>query len=140
MGTGFSIVDCACDPCHGSRNRREIGKGDDAYFGLLALRHGREHVEQADKTVTLAAGDMMIWDASLPCRFSAEGPISKTTLFIKRELLRDVTGSDALEIGAMDVSGGWGRCYATGSCRWLRCSTAWTKRHFPGSEQRLSRK
>lgn len=108
VGSGFSIIQCGCDPCHGTRGRREIGCSDDAYFGLLGLRSGREHVVQEDLPVTLTAGDMMVWDASLPCHFKTEGPINKTTLFISRKLLRDITGSDALTIGRLDVSGGWG--------------------------------
>lgn len=107
--TEFSVVNCACDPCYGTRGRREIGRNDDAYYGVLALRSGREEVLHSEDAVTLGAGDMMVWDASRPCRFRAQTAICKTTLFVSRSRLRALSGSDMLNTGLINVSAGWGR-------------------------------
>ncbi|WP_179953949.1 helix-turn-helix domain-containing protein [Denitrobaculum tricleocarpae] len=107
--TDFSVVNCACDPCHGTRGSREIGQNDDAFYGVLVLRSGHEEVLHSGDAVTLGAGDMMIWDASRPCRFRAHTAISKTTLFVSRSRLRALGGSDRLNTGLINVSAGWGR-------------------------------
>ncbi|MEM9709134.1 MAG: helix-turn-helix domain-containing protein [Pseudomonadota bacterium] len=104
----FSLVHCACDPCAGTRDAREIGQYDDGYYGILALRSGHEEVSQPGFSARLGPGDMLVWDASRPCRFRAPTPIRKTTLFVSRARLRALSGSDALTPGVIDTSGGWG--------------------------------
>ncbi|MEO0939887.1 MAG: helix-turn-helix domain-containing protein [Pseudomonadota bacterium] len=106
---GFSVVTCRCDPCSGFRDRTHISAQDDALFGILLLHSGCEYVEQPGVSTALRSGEMMVWDASKPCRFEAPEQIEKTTIFLGREMLRRVSGQSELRLGRIDTQQGWGK-------------------------------
>lgn len=105
---GLSIVDCACDPCHGYRDMRDIRSGDDGCFGVLMVRKGRERVEQGGDVVELSAGSTFIWDASRPISFEVLEPLEKCTLLVSRDMLKRETGLSELPVGVLDSSRGFG--------------------------------
>jgi AraC-like DNA-binding protein len=79
-----AIVDCACDPCTGSREAREIAATDGEFVGVLISRGGREIVEQDGRTAVLTTGSLIVWDSARPARFSVDAPLLKRTLFLAR--------------------------------------------------------
>ncbi|EDQ31436.2 AraC-type DNA-binding domain-containing protein [Hoeflea phototrophica DFL-43] len=105
---GLSIIDCVCDPCHGSRDMRDIRSGDDGCFGVLMVRKGRERVEQGGEVVELSAGSTFIWDASRPISFEVLEPLEKCTLLVSRDMLKRETGLSELPVGVLDSSRGFG--------------------------------
>jgi AraC-like DNA-binding protein len=79
-----AIFDCACDPCTGSREAREIAATDGEFVGVLVNRGGREIVEQDGRTAVLTTGSLIVWDSSRPARFSVDSRMLKRTLFLAR--------------------------------------------------------
>jgi AraC family transcriptional activator of tynA and feaB len=81
---GSAIVDCACDPCTGSRDAREIAATEGEFVGVLINRGGREIVEQDGRTAVLTTGSLIVWDSCRPARFAVDAPLLKRTLFLAR--------------------------------------------------------
>ncbi|MCW3047665.1 MAG: transcriptional regulator, AraC family [Solirubrobacterales bacterium] len=81
---GSAIVDCACDPCRGTRGAPEIAATDGEYVGVLITRRGREIVEQDGRTAVMTAGSLVAWDSCRPARFTVAAPLLKRTLFLAR--------------------------------------------------------
>jgi AraC-like DNA-binding protein len=81
---GSAIVDCACDPCNGIREAREIAATDGEFVGVLINRGGREIIEQDGRTAVLTAGSVTVWDSRRPARFTVVAPLLKRTLFLPR--------------------------------------------------------
>ena len=81
---GSAIVDCACDPCEGVREAREIAATDGEFVGVLINRGGREVLEQDGRTAFLATGSLTVWDSCRPARFTVTAPLRKRTLFLPR--------------------------------------------------------
>ncbi|MDZ7601281.1 MAG: helix-turn-helix domain-containing protein [Hoeflea sp.] len=105
---GMRIVDCVCDPCEGHRDRSDIRRGDDGWYGVLMVRKGRERVEQGDQAFELAAGSTLIWDASRPISFAVLEPLEKCTLLVSRAFLKRETGLPGLPVGLVDSARGFG--------------------------------
>ena len=81
------VVQCACDPCSGSRGGHEIGNDDEAFFGLLLIQRGCEEVTVDTKTFALEAGMGLLWDSTVPIRFRLLSPIRKLTVFVRQDRL-----------------------------------------------------
>ena len=103
-----TVVNCRCDPCAGFRDREIMKQGDDAFYGVLLLRGGRERVRQGEQAYELQAGSAMIWDSSRPIEFEILEPLDKCTLLISRDSLMRLTGSDSLPVGRLDSRRGFG--------------------------------
>jgi AraC-like DNA-binding protein len=99
-----SVIECACDPCHGRRGATEIGRSSDAYYGVLYLVRGQEAVRQGGREARLQAGDLTLWDSTRPIDFAIDGPLHKITLLIPQALL-DVVLPRAYDRIATVVSG-----------------------------------
>ena len=85
---GVRIVRCKCEPCGGVRTKREIGRSEDAYFGLLFILSGSELVKCRDKTAVLEKGTLLLWDSTQPVEFNLLDTLNKVTLFIPQDQLR----------------------------------------------------
>lgn len=110
LDTGIvTVVNCRCDPCAGFRDADTLRRGDDAFYGLLVLRGGRERVRQGEQACELQAGSAMIWDSSLPIEFEVLEPLDKCTLLISRDTLLRLAGSSSLPIGRLNSRRGFGR-------------------------------
>ena len=83
----LKIVQCACDPCSGSRSGYEIGKDRDAFFGLLLIQRGCEEVTIGSNTFLVEAGMGLLWDSTEPIRFRLASPIRKLTVFLRQSRL-----------------------------------------------------
>lgn len=87
----LQIVQCACDPCRGSRGGGEIGADRGAFFGLLLIQDGCEEITVDAKTFSLEPGMGLLWDSTAPIRFRLLSPIRKLTVFLRQDrLLRAV--------------------------------------------------
>lgn len=106
----LQLVKCACDPCHGRRDGREIGADPAPFFGLLMVFAGAERVQVGRHDARVGAGQVLLWDSTSPVRFALEGPLEKLTLLVPRErLLRAAPGAPALVGRALDWRRGMGR-------------------------------
>nr|WP_272943385.1 hypothetical protein [Rhodococcus sp. DK17] len=75
----MALVDCECDPCSGTRQRRQVADTDGEFFVVLINRAGRETVTQDDITVNVGPGDAVAWDSTKAARFVWE-KLSKRSL------------------------------------------------------------
>jgi AraC-like DNA-binding protein len=82
-----SLIECACDPCHGRRGPVEIARSDEACYGILHVVRGHELVRQGGREARLEAGDLTLWDSTRPIDFSIDGPLHKITLLLPQSLL-----------------------------------------------------
>ncbi|MGB7364433.1 MAG: helix-turn-helix domain-containing protein [Rhodococcus sp. (in: high G+C Gram-positive bacteria)] len=88
----LALVDCECDPCSGTRQRRQIADTDGDFFVVLITRSGRETVTQHDVSIDLAPGDAVAWDSSTPAKFTVWERLSKRSLVVPRSALDEVGG------------------------------------------------
>ncbi|NIL78336.1 helix-turn-helix domain-containing protein [Rhodococcus sp. B10] len=88
----LALVDCECDPCSGTRQRRQVAETEGEFFVVLINRAGRETVTQDDVTVTLGPGDAVVWDSTKTARFTVWEKLSKRSLVIPRAALDEVGG------------------------------------------------
>ncbi|MBZ0331212.1 helix-turn-helix domain-containing protein [Halomonas sp. ANAO-440] len=107
----LNIVNCRCDPCDGARTSRHIRASDDAHYGLLVVRRGRERVRQGSFAAELTPGSMLIWDSGEACEFDVLESLDKTTLFFSKDWLDRMIGRSELPTGVMDTSGGFGALF-----------------------------
>lgn len=82
-----SVIECACDPCHGRRGPAEIARCGEAFYGILHVVQGHEVVRQGGREARLHAGDLTLWDSTRPIDFSIAGRLHKITLLIPQRLL-----------------------------------------------------
>lgn len=85
----LALVDAQCDPCSGSRSWAQVQSSPIDYVVVLINRGGREAVTQGGASTTMRAGDVVVWDSTLPFSFHVAEPLSKRSLFIPRATLRD---------------------------------------------------
>ena len=57
----LALVDCECDPCSGTRQRRQLADTDGEFVVILITRAGRETVSQGDAEAELRPGDAVAW-------------------------------------------------------------------------------
>ena len=81
------LVQCACDPCSGSRGGREITRDPEAFFGLLLIQRGCEEVTVGSKSFCLEAGMGLLWDSTEQIQFRLMSPIRKLTVFVEQSRL-----------------------------------------------------
>jgi AraC-like DNA-binding protein len=82
-----SLIQCRSAPLEGHRAPAEIRRTDGAHVGLLHVLSGREEVRQGEASVTLGAGDLLLWDGTRPLDFAVREPLHKITLLIPRARL-----------------------------------------------------
>lgn len=82
-----ALVDCGCDPCGGTRGRREIASTDGEFIGVLTNRGGREVLSQDGRAAELTPGEVVVWDSRRPAQFMVLESLRKRTLFLPREEL-----------------------------------------------------
>ena len=97
----LALVDCECDPCSGTRQRRQLGDTDGEFVVVLMTRAGRETVTQGDAEAELRPGDAVVWDSTKPARFSVWEPLVKRSLVIPRAALEEVNGRAWTPAGVM---------------------------------------
>ncbi len=101
---GLSFITCRCQPCAGSRRRREIRSTEQPSLGLLLIVEGEEAVRQDEFSRLLRPGDLFLWDSDRPLDFEVRAPLSKITLMIPKAqagaLLRHGSARAPLHLGA----------------------------------------
>jgi AraC family transcriptional activator of tynA and feaB len=111
---GIRLLHCRCDPCHGRRGRPEISRSTAAFFGLLLVYGGREHVRCGEKDIYLDGKGFMLWDSVRPLEFQSYEGLRKVTLLVPQELLRDrVRGVDERVGESIDIEHGIGAVTAS---------------------------
>ncbi len=88
----LALVDCACDPCSGTRGRRQLAGSDGEFVVVLMTLAGRETVGQDDAEMALRPGDAVVWDSTRPARFRVGERLAKRSLLVPRAALEEVTG------------------------------------------------
>jgi AraC-like DNA-binding protein len=83
----LQLLLCSCDPCNGSRQRPQLARSDEAYFGILYLLRGRERLVQAGRDIDLAPGFFTLWDSTRPIDFHVPDPLQKITLLVPQRVL-----------------------------------------------------
>src|SRR5215210_7591713 len=66
----LALVDCECDPCSGTRQRRQLAETEGEFVIILITRAGRETVSQGTAEVNLRPGDAVAWVSTEPARFA----------------------------------------------------------------------
>jgi AraC family transcriptional activator of tynA and feaB len=100
-------VDCASGPVSGRRGRRQIAASPAEYVGALFVLDGGEVLQFGRSEIILTAGAAVIWDSTVPGRFTVPSYIRKRTLFIPRERLSDL-GRDAAHVAGAVLPDGPG--------------------------------
>jgi AraC family transcriptional regulator, positive regulator of tynA and feaB len=77
-----ALVDCAMSPFYG---RTAAGGADTTVFGLQFVRRGVERIRQPSREVSVSAGDVLLWDGSVPVEIEVMEPFVKRTLIFPRE-------------------------------------------------------
>jgi AraC-like DNA-binding protein len=88
----LALLDCACGPCSGTRQRRQIADTDGEYLALLVTVAGRETVTQGGAVAELRPGDAVAWVSTAPARFRVWTPLVKRSLMVPRAALAEVVG------------------------------------------------
>jgi len=96
----LALVDCECDPCSGTRQRRQLGETDGEFVIILITRAGRETVSQGDAEANLQPGDAVAWVSTQPARFAVWERLSKRSLLIPRSALDEVGARAWVNAGA----------------------------------------
>lgn len=95
----LALVDCECDPCSGTRTRRELAETDGEFVVVLFTLGGCESVTQGDSDIDLKPGDVVAWDSRRPVRFTVRESLTKRSLFIPRSALDELSGRISLSSG-----------------------------------------
>jgi AraC-like DNA-binding protein/uncharacterized cupin superfamily protein len=82
-----ALVDCGCDPCRGTRGRREIASTEGELVGVLMNLGGREVLAQDGRAAELTPGEVVVWDSRRPAEFAVLEALRKRTLFVPRDEL-----------------------------------------------------
>lgn len=88
----LALVDCQCDPCSGTRQKRQVLSTNGEFFVVLINRAGRETVTQNGISVNLGPGDAVAWDSTKPARFTVWETLSKRSLIVPRAAIDEVGG------------------------------------------------
>ncbi len=69
------------------RRAADIAQGDPEVLHLLHMDHGSTLVEQDDRTTTVRAGDLLVYDSSRPFRFRTDADFQFTICLLPKRLL-----------------------------------------------------
>ena len=97
---GLTLVDCQSAPWLGHRARDLMGPESEAVIGFQTMRRGVERVREAKRSVDLTAGDVVLWDGTVPVDVEVVEPFFKRTLIFPRDRVLSVVPRLA-EIGAI---------------------------------------
>lgn len=107
-----TFVNCRCDPCAGFRDAGMVKVDGGEHYGVLALRKGRERVQQDDWSIEMCPGDILIWDAARPIKFEVVEPIEKSTLLLRKDALAEFIDASMLPTGRLETTRGFGTLFA----------------------------
>ena len=111
---GLQVVRSICEPCRGLRQKPEIARDSEAYYGLLLVFEGQEDVNCRGCSATLGPGGFLLWDSTSPISFTLHSTIHKVTLFVKQERMRNALPQvDSLVGKAIDWRRGFGAVAAS---------------------------
>jgi AraC family transcriptional regulator, positive regulator of tynA and feaB len=97
----LALVDCTCDPCSGTRGRRQMAGSDGEFVVVLMTLAGRETVGQDDSEVALRPGDAVVWDSTRPARFRVGERLAKRSLLVPRAAVEEVAGRSRTPTGVL---------------------------------------
>jgi AraC family transcriptional activator of tynA and feaB len=83
----LALVDCAASP-FAARNRSPTAEqGGAPVFGFACVRKGVERVREHSRELSLAAGDVMLWDGTMDVEIEVIESFVKRTVIVPRERL-----------------------------------------------------
>jgi AraC family transcriptional regulator, positive regulator of tynA and feaB len=83
----LALVDASCGRARGRRGRREIAATADV-IGIAIMRRGHMKASFDGDTITVSAGQAMVWDGRRSEDFDVPSGVVKRTLIIPRDRLR----------------------------------------------------
>ena len=84
----LTVVGCRAPACTGVRRAdREADHHDGAELAVLILHAGREQVTWRNRTVSIGAGEALVWDTRADGRFVVDRFVDKSTLFLPRTVV-----------------------------------------------------
>jgi AraC family transcriptional regulator, positive regulator of tynA and feaB len=95
----LALIDCACEPCSGTRGRSEIAATDGEFVAVLLTLAGQETVVQGGAEAGLRPGDAVVWVSTAPARFRVWSPLVKRSLLIPRAALAETGAGTLLRSG-----------------------------------------
>lgn len=97
---GLTLVDCESAHWVGHRSRALMGEHPEAVIGFQTMRKGVERVRESKRAVDLTAGDVVLWDGTVPVDVEVVESFFKRTLIFPRERVLAVCPRLA-EVGAI---------------------------------------
>ncbi len=85
---GFQIVNCICDPCGATRNRRDIRQDDREALTIQLVLSGVESFRIDDQRIILGPGDVLIWNSTRPMGFEVTERLHKISVTMPLARLR----------------------------------------------------
>lgn len=87
-----ALVDLNCAPCSVARVASGIRRDTHDYIAVLLNLRGVEKVATVSANAVLPAGAVAFWDTGQTARFEVTTALTKRTLLIPREVMRDAMG------------------------------------------------
>lgn len=84
----LQIVNCTCDPCGAVRRKGNTGDDRQDMMAIQLVLSGREHFTIGNKTATLGAGDVLIWNTTRPMSFTVVERLKKISVMMPLSRLR----------------------------------------------------
>ncbi len=85
----FSIADCICDPCIGTRGPRNVAKDDREVLAIQLTLDGLEYFRYGNDENVLRPGDIIIWDNTRSMSFQVEEKLHKISIILPLRRLKD---------------------------------------------------
>ena len=84
----LALVDCAASPFAARIRNATADECGPPVFGLACVRKGVEQVRERSRELSLAAGDVMLWDGTMPVEIEViESFVKRTVIFPRERLL-----------------------------------------------------
>lgn len=107
----LTLVNCSCAPCSGVRDRGHVSRSTPAVVVVVGGA-GRQRIVQLDSEATLGAGDVLLWDSTLPASFEILQHMSKTSLILPSAALSAVGWVSGAGLVQLDRTAGSARLAA----------------------------
>lgn len=91
-----ALVDLNCAPCSVARVRSGISRDTHDYIAVLLNLRGIEKVATTAANAVLPAGAVAFWDTRQTARFEVTTALTKRTLLIPRDVMREAMGPRSL--------------------------------------------
>ncbi|MEM7280290.1 MAG: helix-turn-helix domain-containing protein [Pseudomonadota bacterium] len=85
----FSITDCTCDPCAGTRAPVNISRDSREVLAIQLTLDGLEHIRFGDDQYVLEGGDIIVWDNTQRMTFEVQEKLHKISVILPLQRLKN---------------------------------------------------